>query len=102
MRDYHYYVYILTREKNSVFYVGITNNLVRRVYEHKMGLVEGFTKKYNIKKLVYFEEFNDVYLAIAREKLIKKWKRRYKINAIESINPEWKDLYYGLENTNFC
>ena len=98
MRAYHYYVYILTRERNSVFYVGVTNNLVRRVYEHKMGLVEGFTKKHNIKTLVYYEQFDDIYLAIAREKLIKKWKRRYKISAIESINPEWKDLYYDIED----
>ena len=98
MPDFHYYVYILTRERNSIFYVGVTNNLVRRVYEHKMGLVEGFTKKYNIKSLVYYEQFEDIYLAIAREKLIKKWKRRYKIHAIESINPEWRDLYYDLED----
>ena len=96
MRDHHYYVYILTRARNSVFYVGVTNNLVRRVYTHKMGLVEGFTKKHDIKILVYYEQFDDIYLAIAREKTIKKWKRQYKINAIESINPEWKDLYIDL------
>jgi putative endonuclease len=95
MRDY-YYVYILARERNGVFYVGVTNDLVRRVHEHKMGLVEGFTKKHNVKILVYYEQFVDIYLAIAREKLIKKWKRRYKISAIESINPEWKDLYFDL------
>jgi putative endonuclease len=63
-----------------------------------MGLVEGFTKKHNIKNLVYYEQFDDIYLAIAREKLIKKWKRRYKISAIESMNPEWQDLYYDLED----
>jgi len=96
MRDNHYFVYILTRSRNSVFYVGITNNLARRVYEHKMGFVEGFTKKHNIKMLVYYEQVEDVRLAIAREKLIKKWKRQYKINAIESMNPEWKDLYFDL------
>ena len=72
MRDSYYYVYILARERNSVFYVGVTNNLVRRVHEHKMGLAEGFTKKHNVKKLVYYEPFEDIYLAIAREKLIKK------------------------------
>ena len=92
----NYYVYILTRERNSVSYVGITNNLVRRVYEHKIGFVEGFTKKYNVKMLVYYEQFEDVRDAIAREKLIKKWKRQYKINAIEGMNPEWKDLYFDL------
>ena len=96
MRDQSSYVYIMTRERNSVFYVGVTNNLIRRVYEHKMGLVEGFTKIHHIKILVYYEEFEDIYLAIAREKIIKKWKRQYKINAIESINPEWKDLYNDL------
>ncbi|MHB1946883.1 MAG: GIY-YIG nuclease family protein [Gammaproteobacteria bacterium] len=96
MQDYRYYVYILTRTRNSVFYVGITNDLVRRVYEHKMGLADGFTKKHDIKTLVYYEIFEDIYFAITREKLIKKWKRQYKINAIESINPEWKDLYIDL------
>ena len=96
MSKYSYYVYILTRKRNSTFYVGVTNNLIRRTYEHKMALVEGFTKKYQIKMLVYYEQFEDIYLAIAREKVIKKWKRQYKINAIESINPEWKDLYYEL------
>jgi len=67
-----------------------------------MGLVEGFAKKYNIKTLVYYEQFEDIYLAIAREKLIKKWKRQYKINAIESINPEWRDLYIDLTAENSC
>ena len=95
MQDQHYYVYILTRARNSVFYVGVTNNLVRRVHEHKMGLVEGFTQKYNIKKLVYYEQYEDIQLAIQREKSIKKWKRQYKINAIESMNPDWKDLLRG-------
>ena len=94
--NHNYYVYILTRERNSVFYVGVTNDLIRRVYEHKEGLVEGFTKKYNIKILVYFEHFENIEDAIAREKVIKKWKRRYKMNAIESLNPEWKDLYFEL------
>ncbi len=96
MRDNYYYVYILTRSRNSVFYVGITNNLARRVYEHKMGIVEGFTKKHNVKMLVYYEQFEDVRLAIAREKVIKKWKRKYKISAIESMNSEWNDLYFDL------
>ena len=96
MQNHHYYVYILTRVRNSVFYVGVTNDLIRRVHEHKMGLVEGFTKKHNIKTLVYYEQFENIYFAIAREKLIKKWKRQYKISAIESINPGWKDLYFDL------
>ena len=66
MRNYYYYVYILTRERNSVFYVDVTNDLVRRIHEHKMGLVEGFTKKHNIKTLVYYEQFEDIYLAVER------------------------------------
>ena len=101
MQNY-YYVYILTRERNSVFYVGVTNDLIRRVYEHKTGLIEGFTKKHNTKILVYYEQFENIYLAIAREKTIKKWKRQYKINAIESINPEWKDLYIDLTTESAC
>ena len=96
MSNHNYYVYILTRARNSIFYVGVTNDLIRRVYEHKMGLVEGFTKKHNIKMLVYYEHFEDINSAIAREKVIKKWKRRYKINAIEGMNPQWKDLYYEI------
>jgi putative endonuclease len=93
MRDHSYYVYILTRKRNSVFYVGVTNDLVRRISEHKKGLTPGFTKKFNVTMLVYYEFFEDIHSAIHREKIIKKWKRKYKISAIESINPEWKDLY---------
>ena len=96
MREHHYYVYILTRERNSVFYTGVTNDLVRRVYEHKTGDVKGFTKRYNVKQLVYYEYFDEIESAITREKVIKKWKRRYKIYAIEKLNPMWKDLYYEL------
>jgi len=96
MKNHDYYVYILTRERNSVFYVGVTNDLIRRVYEHKMEIVRGFTKKYNVKILVYYEHFEDIHEAIRREKIIKKWKRRYKINAIERMNPDWKDLFFDL------
>ena len=96
MRDHNYYVYILTRARNSVFYVGVTNNLIRRVYEHKEELIGGFTKKYKVKMLVYYEHFEDINNAISREKVIKKWKRQYKINAIESMNPQWKELYFAL------
>ena len=76
--------------------MGITNNLLKRVYAHKNNLIEGFTKKYNIHTLVYYEVYNDIYDAIAREKRIKKWKRRWKIELIEKCNPEWEDLYYHL------
>jgi putative endonuclease len=96
MNEQTYFVYILTRDRNSVFYVGMTNDLVRRVYEHKNDLADGFTKKFHVKQLVYYEEYCDVHEAIHREKIIKKWKRRYKINAIERRNPEWRDLYFDL------
>ena len=86
-----YYVYIMTNHSKTL-YVGITNNLVKRVYEHKNKFVEGFTKKYNITKLVYFEDTNDVTAAIEREKQLKGWLRSKKIVLIESTNPSWKDL----------
>ena len=87
-----YYVYMLTNWNNKVLYTGITNNLERRVYEHKNKLVEGFTAKYNVNKLVYFDYTSDVSSAIAREKEIKGWTRQKKNELIQSINPEWKDL----------
>jgi len=86
-----YYVYIMTNWSKTL-YVGITSELVKRVYEHKQKLVEGFTKKYNITKLIYFEDTNDVNAAIAREKQIKGWIRNKKIALIETINPGWRDL----------
>ena len=89
--EFQYYVYILTN-KSGTLYTGVTNNLERRVYEHKNHLIDGFTKKYKIDKLVYFEETDDVSTAIAREKQIKGWRREKKIALIESINPHWKDL----------
>lgn len=89
-----YYVYILTNRSRTL-YTGVTNDLIRRVYEHKQKLVPGFTEKYNISRLVYFEETSDVRDAIAREKQIKGWTRAKKIALIESINPEWKDLSDG-------
>jgi putative endonuclease len=78
--------------RSKTLYAGVTNDLLRRIYEHKNKMVEGFTKKYNITKLVYYEDTNDVEEAIAREKQIKGWLRKKKIALIESINPEWKDL----------
>jgi len=89
----NYYVYILANFTNTVLYVGITNDLKRRVYEHKNHLVEGFTDKYNCNKLVWYESSTDVKSAILKEKQIKKWKRDYKDNIINQFNPEWKDLY---------
>lgn len=90
--DNQYYVYIMTNKSNTVLYTGVTNNLERRVYEHKNKLTDGFTKKYNINKLVFFETTNDIKSAIAREKQIKGWLRIKKIKLIETANPEWKDL----------
>ncbi len=89
-----YYVYIMTN-RSKTLYTGVTNDLMRRVYEHKNKMVEGFTKKYNINRLVYFEETSDVQSAITREKQIKGWLRSKKIALIESKNPEWKDLSEG-------
>lgn len=87
-----YYVYILTNWNNKVMYVGITNNLIRRIYEHKNKLVKGFTEKYNVSKLVYFEETRDVIAAISREKEIKKRRREKKDQLVNRVNPTWKDL----------
>ena len=86
-----YYVYIMA-SKSRTLYIGVTGNLERRVFEHKSKLVEGFTRKYNVTELVYYEETNDVQNAIAREKQLKGWLRAKKIALIESLNPEWKDL----------
>ena len=88
-----YYVYIMTNKINSTLYTGVTNDLKRRVFEHKNKLADGFTKKYNIKMLVWFEKTEDPAAAIQREKQIKKWKRKWKIELIEQRNPEWNDLY---------
>ena len=87
-----YFVYILTNFTNKVLYTGVTNNLERRLYEHKNELADGFTKRYHIHKLVYYEATTDVYSAISREKQIKGWLRAKKIELIEKENPEWKDL----------
>lgn len=86
-----YYVYIMTNISKTL-YIGVTSNLYRRVFEHKHKLAKGFTKKYNINKLVYYETTNDVYAAITREKQLKKWSREKKIKLIESMNPEWNNL----------
>jgi putative endonuclease len=91
-----YYVYIMTNKDNNVLYTGVTNNLQRRVFEHKESSVEGFTKEYRIKKLVYFEIFDDPKNAILREKQIKAGSRQKKIDLIESMNGGWADLYGEL------
>ena len=90
------FVYMLASKRNGTLYIGLTNNLLRRVYEHKSDLIEGFTKKYGIHMLVYYEVYGNIHDAIAREKRIKKWNRQWKINLIEKSNPDWKDLYCNL------
>ena len=90
-----YYVYILTNKTNQVLYIGVTNNLSRRMFEHRNEQIEGFTKRYHLHKLVFFEEFSDIKDAIACEKRLKNWKRSKKNILIESKNPEWRDL--GME-----
>jgi putative endonuclease len=89
----NYYVYILASKKDGVLYIGVTNDLIRRVFEHKESKNLGFTLKYFVKKLVWYEVFSDIEDAIAQEKRMKKWKREYKINIIQERNPEWKDLF---------
>lgn len=88
-----YFVYMLASKRNGTLYIGVTNNLIRRVYEHKKKLVEGFTKKYNVQLLVYYETYNNIIEAIKREKAMKKWYRKWKVELIEKNNPEWKNLY---------
>ncbi|MFA6547925.1 MAG: GIY-YIG nuclease family protein [Candidatus Magasanikbacteria bacterium] len=92
-----YYIYILSNQKNGVLYVGVTNNLLRRIHEHKQETIEGFTQKYHIHNLVYYEQYDDVRNAITREKQIKKWNRKWKTELIEKDNPEWNDLYPTLK-----
>jgi len=87
-----YYVYLLTNWNNRVMYVGMTNDLERRMHEHKYKTVKGFTEKYNVNKLVYFEETSDVEIAIGREKEIKKWRREKKDSLVGRLNPDWRDL----------
>ena len=91
-----YYVYILASKKNGVLYIGVTNDLKRRTYEHKNHLHKGFTDKYFVGKLVYFEETPDINSALLREKQMKKWNREWKINLITKDNPEWQDLYDSI------
>ena len=89
----NYYVYILASKKNGTLYIGITSNLLKRVWEHKNKIVEGFTEKYDVERLVYYECYDDPENAILREKRLKSWKRHWKIELIEKENPAWEDLY---------
>ena len=87
-----YYVYILSNQMNSVLYIGVSNDLIRRMYEHKNKLVNGFSKRYNLNKLLYFKKTDNVEVAIQREKQLKNWHRQWKLNLIKENNPEFKDL----------
>ena len=95
-----YFVYMLTNKSNKVLYIGVTNNLYRRMFEHKNKMVDGFTKKYNVTKLVYYEVTSDVSSAISREKQLKNWHRDWKINMINDFNPTWKDLSLDAETSS--
>ena len=90
------YIYLMMNNMNTVIYTGVTNNLQKRIYEHKEKLMEGFTKKYNVTKLVYYEKFDNIINAIEREKQIKGGSRKKKIDLVKSVNPEFRDLYYNL------
>jgi len=91
-----YYVYILASDRNGTLYTGITSNLIRRVYQHKQDIADGFTKKYQVHILVYYEIHKDINQAIIREKQIKRWKRKWKLDLIEKDNPDWNDLFIDL------
>ncbi len=87
-----FYIYIMANKRNGTIYIGVTNDLARRVYEHREGLVKGFTSRYGLKSIVYYEVFDSVSLAIQRETSLKRWPRRWKLALIEKANPQWKDL----------
>jgi len=87
-----YYVYLLANKRNGTLYIGVTNDLERRLYEHKNNLVKGFTSRYNVHQLVYYEDVNDIQSALQREKQLKRWTRKWKLELIETVNPEWRDL----------
>jgi len=95
-RERSFWVYILASRIGGTLYIGVTNDLVRRIYEHRSKFVPGFTKKYGVDRLIYYEQFSNVEAAIQREKHLKKWNRRWKIQLIEKTNPNWDDLYEGI------
>ena len=96
MKDKHFYVYILASSIGGTLYIGVTNDLIRRVWEHRENSVEGFTSTHDVHKLVYFEQFDDIEHAIVREKRLKRWNRDWKIRLIEEKNPNWHDLFESL------
>lgn len=96
MKEAYFYVYILASHRNGTLYTGFTNNLIHRVYTHQNNIVEGFTKKYGVHRLVYYEVFEDKEEAVKREKQLKKWHRKWKLELIEKMNPNWEDLYHKI------
>lgn len=98
MNKLFFYVYILASKRNGTLYIGVTRNLIKRVFEHKSDEVQSFTKRYSVHLLVYFETYEDSGAAIAREKQLKNWKRKWKLELIEKLNPEWKDLYSDISS----
>jgi putative endonuclease len=94
--NHQYFMYIFASRRNGTLYVGMTSDLIKRVYEHKSDLVDGFTKRYAVHELVYFEIVDNVETAIAREKQIKRWNRKWKVRVIEKMNRDWRDLYPDL------
>ncbi|PJA87032.1 MAG: hypothetical protein CO141_01605 [Candidatus Moranbacteria bacterium CG_4_9_14_3_um_filter_42_9] len=92
----NYYVYILASQRNGTLYIGVTSDLIKRVQQHQSNIADGFTKKYNIHTLVYYEQTEDISAALAREKALKKWNRDWKLKLIERDNPNWKDLYFDI------
>jgi len=91
-----YFVYIMSNKPNGVLYIGVTNDLIRRVFEHKQHLAKGFTARYNLDKLVWFEQTEDINSGISKEKQLKNWHRQWKVNLIEQTNPNWQDLYANI------
>ena len=96
MKEYVYYVYILANKRNGTLYIGVTNDLIRRVFEHKNHIYPGFTDRYDVTRLVYYEAYHDINNAIYQEKRLKNWHRKWKINLIENMNPDWRDLYADI------
>lgn len=91
-----YYVYILTNKRNGTLYIGVTSDLIKRVWQHKNDIFEGFSKKYKTHRLIYFEEYSSIELALNREKRLKNWQRTWKIELVEAFNPYWRDLYENM------
>ena len=91
-----YYVYIMASDRNGTIYIGVTNDLARRTYEHREGQISGFTKRYEVKRLVHYEVYDSIASAIQREKSLKRWPRKWKLELIEKDNPQWRDLYEEL------